>query len=87
MADEPTKWKSNEFGYDPIEEDELIEDPVSASHVDLPDPDDVFAGGDEDPELRKRKQAARDRKRRREAELDHGLEGDVEPSTAGDKAS
>ncbi len=85
MADEPTKRSYDELGYDPIEEDDLLEEPLSASHVDLPDPDDVFAGGDEDPELRRRKQAARDSKRRREAKLDRGLERDLEPATGGEK--
>ncbi|MCP4658282.1 MAG: hypothetical protein GY856_22950 [bacterium] len=85
MADEPTKRSYDELGYDPIEEDDLLEEPLSASHVDLPDPSDV-TGGDEGPELRERREAARRRKRRREAELDRGLEGDFEPSTGGDKA-
>ncbi len=58
------------LGYDPIEEDDLAEEPASSSHTDLPDPDDDGQAEREDPELRERKKRARDRARHRDAELD-----------------
>ncbi len=58
------------LGYDPIEEDELPEEPASASHTDLPDPSDDGRAGREDLELRERMERARERIRRRDAGLD-----------------
>ena len=58
------------LGYDPIEEDELEEEPMSSSHTDLPDPSDSRRTESEDPELQERMERARERIRRRDAELD-----------------
>lgn len=58
------------IGYDPIEDDELAEDPMSSTHTDLPDPDDDGHAAPESPELRERMERARERIRRRDAERD-----------------
>lgn len=66
MSDKATKT----FGYDPIEDDELDPEPISTSHTDLPDPNDDGCAEPVDPELRERMERARERIRRRDAELD-----------------
>ncbi len=58
------------LGYDPIEEDELAEEPMSSSHTDLPDPSGRRRTESEDPELRERMERARERIRRRDAAVD-----------------
>lgn len=80
MSDEPRKAK-HVFGYDPIEDEETSEDPLSSSHVDVPEPD----GGPlaaQDPEIRERMERARRRIRRRDAELDRA----PGPDSGGEKA-
>ena len=66
MSEEPIE----PHGYDPTGEDELNEEPASAEHNDLPDPDGKGPIAQDDPELLKRKKQALLHLEQRNEELD-----------------